>query len=44
MTDLEEDARDLACTEIDHLSRRRRLAGGAINFCTAGALFVCLVI
>jgi hypothetical protein len=41
---LEESARILACTEIDHLGRRRRLASWAINFCTAGALFVCLVI
>lgn len=41
---LDEDARALACVEIHHLARRRQLAGWAINFCTAGALFVCLVI
>ena len=41
---LDADARALACLEIDHLARRRHLAGWAINFCTAGALFVCLVI
>lgn len=41
---LDERARALACTEMDHLGRRRRLASWAINFCTAGALLVCLVI
>ena len=42
--ELDETARGLACSEITHLARRRRLASWAINFCTAGALLVCLVI
>src|SRR5689334_9718563 len=42
--DLDENARALACGEMIHLTRRRHLASWAINFCTAGALLVCLVI
>ena len=41
---LETDERGLACTELEHLAQRRHLASWAINFCTAGALLVCLVI
>ena len=41
---LDERARELACAELVHLERRRHLASWAINFCTAGALLVCLVI
>ena len=41
---LAEEERSLACIEIEHLSRRRHLASWAINFSTAGALFVCMVI
>jgi hypothetical protein len=39
-SNLHEQARALACTEITHLGRVRRLASWAINFCTAGALLV----
>ena len=42
--ELEEKARGLACGELTHLTRRRHLASWAINFCTAGALLICLVI
>lgn len=41
---LDEHARGLASTELSHLGRRRRVASWAINFCTAAALIVCLVI
>jgi hypothetical protein len=40
----DENARGLACKEMTHLTTRRHLASWAINFCTAGALLVCLVI
>jgi Protein of unknown function (DUF2721) len=43
-SNLHEQARALACTEITHLGRMRRLASWAINFCTAGALLVCLIV
>jgi hypothetical protein len=42
--ELDEKARKLARAEMTHLVRRRHLASWAINFCTAGALLVCLVI
>ena len=42
--DLDSNARRLACTELNHLTRRRHVASWAINFCTAGALLICLVI
>ena len=42
--DLDEKARRLARAEMTHLVRRRHLASWAINFCTAGALLVCIVI
>jgi hypothetical protein len=42
--ELEEMAHELAFAELAHLERRRRLASWSINFCTAGALLVCLVI
>jgi hypothetical protein len=42
--ELDEKAYELAFAELAHLERRRRLASWSINFCTAGALFVCLVI
>ena len=41
---LDEHARSLARAELSSLERRRMLASWSINFCTAGALFVCLVI
>lgn len=41
---LDEPARNLALAEMSHLGRRRHVASWAINFCTAGALLVCLVI
>lgn len=41
---LDEPARSLALAEMSHLGRRRHVASWAINFCTAGALLVCLVI
>ena len=42
--ELDSNARQLACTEMEHLTRRRHVASWAINFCTAGALLICLVI
>jgi hypothetical protein len=42
--DLDEHARAVARAELAYLERRRRLASWSINFCTAGALLVCLVI
>jgi hypothetical protein len=42
--ELNEKARVLACTEMTHLTQRRHVASWAINFCTAGALLICLVI
>lgn len=41
---LDEPARKLACVEISHLERRRRLASWAINLCTGAALIICMVI
>ena len=41
---LDESARVAARTESEHLARRFHLASWAINFCTAAALIVCLVI
>ena len=41
---LDERARAAVLVEAAHLERRRRLASWAINFCTAAALIVCLVI
>jgi Protein of unknown function (DUF2721) len=41
---LDERVRTSARTELAHLERRRRLASWSINFCTAAALIVCLVI
>lgn len=41
---LDERERAAARTELAHLERRRRLASWSINFCTAAALIVCLVI
>jgi hypothetical protein len=43
-SNLHEQARALACTEITHLGRMRYLTRWAINFCTAGALLVCLIV
>jgi hypothetical protein len=37
-------ARNAACVELASLERRRRLASWSINFCTAAALLVCVVI
>ena len=41
---LDEQGRKRARNELVILERRRRLASWSINFCTAAALFVCLVI
>jgi len=41
---LDQTARAAARVELAALERRRRLASWAINFCTAAALLVCLVI
>ena len=41
---LDEQDRERARRELVVLERRRRLASWSINFCTAAALFVCLVI
>lgn len=41
---LDQPAREAARIELASLERRRRLASWAINFCTAAALLVCLVI
>ncbi|HEY1327419.1 MAG TPA: DUF2721 domain-containing protein [Casimicrobiaceae bacterium] len=41
---LDERVRAAARTELAFLERRRRLASWSINFCSAAALFVCLVI
>ncbi|MGA8032440.1 MAG: DUF2721 domain-containing protein [Casimicrobiaceae bacterium] len=41
---LDEHARQSARSELVCLERRRRLASWSINFCTAAALLVCLVI
>src|SRR5512132_2716992 len=41
---LDQGARDSARVELASLERRRRLASWSINFCTAAALLVCLVI
>jgi MFS family permease len=37
-------ARAAAMSEIDNLERRRRVISWSINFCTAAALLVCIVI
>jgi hypothetical protein len=42
--DLDEPARALARAELALLEQRRKLASWSINFCTAAALLVCLVI
>ena len=42
--ELDEKARAVARVESEHLARRFHLASWAINFCTAAALIVCLVI
>jgi hypothetical protein len=42
--ELDQNAHELARAELAHLERRRHLASWSINFCTAGALLVCLVI
>lgn len=41
---LDEPAHKLACDEMTHLERRRRLASWAINCSTAAALVICMVI
>lgn len=41
---LDEALKDAARKELASLERRRRLASWSINFCTAAALLVCLVI
>jgi len=41
---LDERERRLARAELAFLERRRKLASWSINFCTAAALMVCLVI
>jgi hypothetical protein len=41
---LDADARVYARLEISNLERRRRVCSWSINFCTAAALLVCLVI
>jgi hypothetical protein len=41
---LDEGLKDAARGELASLERRRRLASWSINFCTAAALLVCLVI
>jgi DNA-binding transcriptional ArsR family regulator len=40
----DEHARTLARAELVYLERRRKLASWSINYCTAAALLVCLVI
>ena len=42
--DLDETARVASRMEVRNLERRRRVCSWSINFCTAAALFVCLVI
>jgi hypothetical protein len=42
--DFDEHARGVARSELAYLERRRRFASWSINFCTAAALLVCLVI
>jgi MFS family permease len=37
-------ARAAAMSEIDNLERRRRVISWSINFCTAAALLICIVI
>jgi len=41
---LDEHARLVARAELAYLERRRKFASWSINFCTAAALLVCLVI
>ena len=43
-THFDERMRDAVRTELVVLERRRKLASWSINFCTAAALLVCLVI
>jgi len=42
--ELDAHARAAAMAEIRNLERRRRVISWSINFCTAGALLICLVI
>ena len=42
--DYDESTREAVRLETEHLARRFHLASWAINFCTAAALIVCLVI
>src|SRR3982751_3430367 len=42
--DYDESQREAVRLETEHLARRFHLASWAINFCTAAALIVCLVI
>jgi len=42
--DMDENARAVARAELAYLERRRKFASWSINFCTAAALLVCLVI
>src|SRR3954467_3417615 len=41
---LEANEKRMARTELDGLERRRRVCSWSINYCTAAALLVCLVI
>lgn len=41
---LDDEAREHACVELASLEKRRVIASWAINFCTASALLVCLVV
>jgi hypothetical protein len=43
-SELDAKGQGVARLEIDNLEQRRRLCSWSINFCTVGALFVCLVI
>jgi len=43
-TTFDEATREIVRLEMGHLARRFHLASWAINFCTAAALIVCLVI
>jgi Na+/melibiose symporter-like transporter len=41
---LDEEVRAAARAEVGYLERRRHLASWSINFCTGGALLLCIVI
>ncbi len=41
---LDDEARAVALQEVHNLERRRRVCSWSINYCTAAALLVCLVI